>query len=225
MEAIDLDRKLEVSAVLFDLDGTLINTVPLIMDSHRHTFQKFLGWVPDDRDILATIGEPLVTTFSRYGQLGDRMMAEYIDWSVPKTGTHCSLFNGLVPMLEALKAKGFLTGVVTARRCQGLAVCLESFQLEDYFDVLVCAEDTERHKPDPAPILLAMERLAIRRPDRVLYVGDTVHDLASAAGAGALFAAVAWTAMDKEVIDRAGPDFWLEDLADLPDRLTFADPD
>ncbi len=218
------DRRLGVSAVLFDIDGTLINTIPLIMDSHRHTFKKILGWVPPDEELLATIGEPLVTTFDRYSEQGDLLLEEYIDWSVPRTATHSELFEGVVPMLEGLRDAGFLTGVVTSRRCEGLKVCLEAFGLTQLFDVLVCAEDTDLHKPHPAPLLLAMERLGLTRPDQVLYVGDTLGDLESALGAGSHFAAVKWTAMDKEAIDRMRPDFWLESSLDLPDKLSFIEP-
>ena len=218
------DGRLGVSAVLFDIDGTLINTIPLIMASHRHTFNKILGWIPPDEEILATIGEPLVTTFDRYGRQGDQLLAEYIDWSVPRTASHSHLFEGVVPMLEELRTAGFLTGIVTSRRCEGMEVCLEAFGLTALFDVLVCAEDTDFHKPDPAPLLLAMDRLGLTRPDQVLYVGDTLGDLGSALAAGCHFSAVGWTAMDKEAIDRMGPDFWLEKALDLPDKLSYIDP-
>lgn len=217
--------RLEVSTVLFDIDGTLINTVPLIMASHRHTFAKILGWIPSDEEILSTIGEPLVATFNRYGDEGERLMAEYISWSVPRTASHSTLFDGVVPMLEALRARGFLMGIVTARRCDGMAVCLDAFKLTRYFDVTVCAEDTALHKPAPDPILLAMERLGVTRADRVLYVGDTSRDLESARGAGSHFAAVGWTAMDRDEIDRMSPTFWLNRAEDLSDRLLLARPE
>ncbi len=215
------DQRLEVSAVLFDIDGTMMDTVPLIMASHRHTFNKILGWVPPDDEILATVGEPLVTTFARYGEHCDILLDEYIDWSVPRTATHSQLFDGIVPTLLSLRERGFLTGVVTARRCDGMHVCLEAFSLTDLFDVFVCAEDTATHKPEPEPILLAMERLGVDDPKHVLYVGDTVHDLESVKSAGGHFAAVSWTAMDKAAIERLNPDLWLERFSDLPDLLTL----
>ena len=221
---IEESRIIEVSTVLFDIDGTLIDTIPLIMASHRHTFNKVLGWVPGDDEILATIGEPLLTTFRRYGVDSDTLMMEYINWSVPRTASHSTLFEGVVPMLESLRARGFLTGVVTARRCDGMAVCLDAFDLAALFDVTVCAEDTEKHKPDPDPILLAMERLGVTRAGQVLYVGDTPRDLESARRAGSHFAAVGWTAMDRDEIDRLGPTFWLDHPHDLPARLRLADP-
>ncbi|NLA71042.1 MAG: HAD-IA family hydrolase [Clostridiaceae bacterium] len=213
------DFPLDVSAVMFDLDGTLFDTVPLIMASHRHTFNKILGWVPPDDELLATIGEPLITTFSRYGDQCDHLMTEYINWSVPKTPTHIALFDGVVPMLETLRERGFKIGVVTARRGEGMMVCLDSFGLTELFDVLISAKDTDRHKPDPAPLLFAMEKLGITQPERVLYVGDTILDLKCALNAGSYFAAVRWTAMDKQAIDSLGPTFWLDRAMDLPDKL------
>lgn len=70
--------KIAISAVLFDLDGTLLNTIPLILATHRHTFNKILGWIPSDEVILATIGEPLVRTFGHYGgEKGPEMFREY----------------------------------------------------------------------------------------------------------------------------------------------------
>lgn len=220
----DGSGKIEVSTVLFDIDGTLINTVPLIMASHRHTFNKILGWIPSDEEILSTIGEPLLTTFRRYGEHGETMMDEYINWSVPRTATHSTLFEGVVPMLEQLRTQGFLTGIVTARRCDGMEICLDAFDLTAFFDVTVCAEDTIKHKPDPEPLLLAMERLGITRADQVLYVGDTSMDLESAYRAGNLFAAVGWTAMDHGEIDRLKPTFWLGHPGELPARLQLVNP-
>ncbi len=216
--------KIEISTVLFDMDGTLINTIPLIMASHRHAFNKVLGWVPSDEEILSTIGEPLLTTFNRYSEHRHALMEEYINWSVPRTTSHSALFDGVVPMLEVLRAQGFHTGLVTARRCDGMAVCLDAFDLTALFDVTVCAEDTSRHKPDPDPILLAMARLGVTRADHVLYVGDTARDLESAKRAGSHFAAVGWTAMGREEIERLDPTFWLNCLEDLPARLQLVHP-
>jgi len=216
------DDKLGVSAVLFDIDGTMIDTVHLIIASHRHTFNEILGWVPSDDEILATVGEPLVTTFARYDQ-SDRLLQEYIDWSVPRTVTHCQLFDGIRPTLETLRSQGFLTGVVTARRCDGMHVCLDAFYLNELFDVTVCAEETERHKPEPDPIFLAMERLNIKDPQHILYVGDTVHDLLSVKRAGGHFAAVDWTAMDKEAIEALSPTLWISHFEELPDRLQLVE--
>ncbi len=220
------DRMFPVRAVFFDLDGTLFNTIPLIVASHQFTFEKVLGWVPSEEAILATIGEPLVTTFARYGEeKRDEMLKVYVDWSVPKTLTHVGVFLDVVPMIEQLRERGFQTGVVTSRRREGMFACLKAFEMLNLFDVLVSVDDTEEHKPKPAPLFFAMDRLSIEDPKQVLYVGDAIHDLECSKNAGAHFAAVSWTAMDKDVIQRGSPDFWLDDAFDLLEKITLIDHD
>ncbi len=208
--------KIGVSTILFDLDGTLFNTIPLILATNRHTFKKVLGWIPPDDVILATIGEPLMTAFRRYSSdKCHEMFREYVEWSASRTTTHVGVFIDVVPLIEHLRREGFKTGIVTSRRGESTMAHLEAFEMTHLFDVIVSVDDTEEHKPLPAPLLCAMERLGMNKPEEIIYVGDTIHDLQCARNAGMHFAAVSWTAMDKDEIDRAAPDFWLDRPFDL----------
>ncbi len=212
--------KIGVSAVLFDLDGTLLNTIPLILATNRHTFEKVLGWVPSDDAILATIGEPLMTAFDRYSKEKSReMFREYVEWSASRTTSHVGIFLDIVPLIKQLRRNGFKTGIVTSRRGESTTEHLKAFEIIHLFDVIVSVDDTEEHKPLPAPLLCAMERLAMDNPDDIIYVGDTIHDLQCARNAGMHFAAVSWTAMDKDALDRAAPDFWLDTPLDLLSKI------
>lgn len=212
--------KLSVSTVLFDLDGTLFNTIPLILATNRHTFETVLGWVPPDDAILATIGEPLMTAFNRYSsEKSQEMFREYIEWSAPRTTSHVGVFLDVVPMVERLRREGFKTGIVTSRRGESVMAHLDAFEMTQLFDVIVSVDDTKEHKPLPAPLLCAMERLELHTPGHILYVGDTIHDLQCARNAGMHFAAVSWTAMDKDELRRASPDFWLDTALDLFNKV------
>ncbi|HHW93661.1 MAG TPA: HAD-IA family hydrolase [Clostridiaceae bacterium] len=208
--------KISVSTVLFDLDGTLFNTIPLILATNRHTCEKVLGWAPPDKEILATIGEPLMTALKRYSaEKSHELFREYVEWSAQRTTTHVGIFLDVIPMIERLRREGFKTGVVTSRRGESTITHLETFEMMHLFDVIVSVDDTEEHKPLPAPLLCAMERLGLDTPKHFLYVGDTIHDLECARNAGMYFAAVSWTAMDKDELNRAAPDFWLDNPFDL----------
>ncbi len=218
--------KIALSAILFDLDGTLLNTIPLILATNRHTFRKVLGRVPPDHEILATIGEPLMTAFKRYStEKHLEMFREYVEWSALRTITHVGIFLDVVPMIEQLRREGFKTGIVTSRRGESTIAHLEAFEMMHLFDVVVSVDDTDEHKPLPAPLLCAMERLELNVPEHILYVGDTIHDLQCARNAGMPFAAVSWTAMDKDELNRASPDFWLEDAFDLLRRVECIEVD
>ncbi|MGI6158053.1 MAG: HAD family hydrolase [Saccharofermentanales bacterium] len=215
-------RLARIKAVMFDLDGTTFDTVPLIVASHQHAFMEVLGETPSEAWIKGTIGEPLATTFAPYGDDGERMMRAYIEWSAPKTADYVRLFPGAVEALRDLRAAGYKTGVVTSRRREGMAMLIDTFDVARLFDVFVCFEDTTKHKPCPEPLWLARDRLGLADAADILYVGDTLHDLQCAHHADCAFAAVRWTAMDREAIDRGRPTIWLDRFGDLVDRLVFA---
>ncbi|NMA18868.1 MAG: HAD-IA family hydrolase [Clostridiaceae bacterium] len=215
----------EVEAIFFDLDGTLVDTVPLIIASHRHTFNKYLGWIPDESTLLSTIGVPLEKTFKEYGKdLAYEMLDEYLIWSTPRMSEMVDIFPGVVETLAELKSRGFILGIVTSRRRAGVDVLMEKYDLEHYFSVCVSVNDPERPKPYPDPLYLAMRQTCISDPSHVLYVGDSVHDVHCANNAGTMSCVVGWTAMDKEELGALNPTFWIDRMEDLLERVELCSP-
>ncbi len=208
--------ELAFRCILFDLDGTLLDTVPFILESHQHAWTTHTGAPGDPARILATIGRPIEFAFDDADEsLRAQMRESYLAHNVANNDTRIAVFLGVPGMLDALRRLGVRVGIVTSKRRAIMERCLRLFELEDRFEVLVAKEDTVRHKPFPEPLLLAMERLGEVDPMRVLYVGDTLHDLMCARNAGMPAAVVDWTAMDRKELRDASPEVWCLEADDL----------
>ncbi len=207
---------MKYDAVLYDFDGTLLDTVPMIMESFRIAFLEVTGQEEDRDFLLSTIGLPLIQAFSHYGQDTQLALQEsYIRANHRLLATAVRSFDGVEEGLSALKQMGVRQGVVTSKRRDAAMISIRQFGLEVHFDTIVTREDTEVHKPNPEPLFLGMRNLGIEDISRVLYVGDSVHDLRSAANAGMDSAAVNWTYMPKADLAAEKPKYWLDRLTDL----------
>ena len=196
--------RLRYPVVLFDLDGTLLDTVPFILESHQHAWIAHTGRPHDPGRILATIGIPLERSYDDADPaLRAAMQATYLAYNKAGNDTHIGIFTGVPRMLDGLARLGVRTGLVTSKRREITERCLRLFDLQDRFGLVVCKEDTARHKPHPDPIHHAMERLGETDPTRVLYVGDSVHDLQAARNAGCPGAMVGWSRIDVHLLDAA----------------------
>ncbi|MDD2578843.1 MAG: HAD-IA family hydrolase [Eubacteriales bacterium] len=203
-------------AVLFDLDGTLLDTVPLIVESFQYVLQTFDGHPGDEDMIRSTIGTPLESFFSGDPpQLIKEKIAAYMDFNHDRLTSHIGLFTGVIPMLEALRQRNIPLGIVTSKLMISATRSMAVFDLAPWFKTVIAKESTERHKPEADPVLVAMLDLGADDPSRVIFVGDSLHDLYSGQNAGCLTAMVGWTAMPQDELKAAGPDLWLE----TPDQL------
>jgi pyrophosphatase PpaX len=179
--------------VLFDLDGTLIDSGPIILASMQHAVRTVLGReIPPEELGLTIGGQGIVAQMQAIdADRADQLLEAYKEHN---DGLHETLeaFDELLALLPALKAEGRKLGIVTAKRHRTVALALDRFPaLEADFDVVVAHEDTERHKPDPDPVLLAIERLG-GTPGQSAYVGDSPFDIQAAKSAGAFAIAVGW---------------------------------
>ncbi len=176
-----------VDAVLFDLDGTLLDTTEAIFASLRHTMEHFTGTVPPTSVLQKTMGIPLVDVFESL--LPGRAREACQIYVAHNLRVHQDLvrpYPGVSQTLTALKASGIHLGLVTSKRRHSAQVGLKSANIGAFFEAIVCHDDTERHKPDPTPLLMALDSMGIAG-GHVLMVGDTIFDIRAAKNAnGAL---------------------------------------
>jgi pyrophosphatase PpaX len=179
--------------VLFDLDGTLIDSGAMILASMRHAASAVLGRAIPDEELMATVGGPGLVAQMR------ALDASRVDDLVEAYRLHNEPLHselepcvGIEQALAELRREGRRLGIVTAKRQATVRLAFEVLpQLQPFFDVVVGAEDTELHKPHPEPLLLALERLAAR-PAEAAYVGDSPFDVRAAKAAGLTAIAVSW---------------------------------
>ncbi|MGE0784310.1 MAG: HAD family hydrolase [Sandaracinaceae bacterium] len=211
----------DYDTVLFDLDGTILNSIELILDSYRHTLSAH-GLPPrTDDDVLSGLGQTLEDQFVRwFGATApvEALIATYVAHNLENHDRLTSPYPGVTELIHRLDARGVPMAIVTSKRRQGALRGLERLDLRAAFRVVVGADDVTRHKPDPAPVLLALERLGRSAGRGVVFVGDATHDLHAGRAAGVSTIAVTWGAADREALAAAHPDH-LVDTADELARL------
>lgn len=209
--------------VIWDLDGTLANTIPLIIASYDHALYTVLGIHADPVQAQGWIGQTLWDTFTeRYPDHVDALVEAYVDFNLSQLEQRVLRYEGMAELLAELAAAGVLTGVATSKRRHSADRTLEAVDLHRAVPLLVGMEDTSAHKPDPAPLLLAVDKLGSSRGDAV-YVGDAVVDVRAAHAAGLASIAVTWGAGIRSELVEAGPTLVVDTMAQL--RAALLAPD
>jgi pyrophosphatase PpaX len=202
---------------LFDLDGTLIDSVRLILDSYHHTLATHGMPSRTDEEWLRGVGTPLSAQFAECcddpGTLA-ALIATYREYNLKHHDRMVTVYPGVVQTLEALKTAGLVTGLVTSKYRQGALRGLTLVRLEGLMDVLVCGDEVDNPKPHPEPVQKALALLSAD-PATTVYVGDSVHDMVSGRAAGVRTAAALWGPFGRQHLEGAKPDYWLEQPADL----------
>jgi pyrophosphatase PpaX len=197
---------------LFDLDGTLIDSVQLILDSYHHTLAAH-GLPPrSDEEWLAGVGTPLAAQFAPWKDEAGTMEAligTYRDYNLANHDRMVRPFPGVTDAVRAIRQQGRRTGLVTSKNRRGALRGLRVVGLDGTMDVLVCADDVVNPKPHPEPVETAV-RLLDADPTTTVYVGDSIHDLHSGRDAGVRTAAVLWGPFSRSQLEPAQPDYWIE---------------
>lgn len=211
------ERLRALDAVLFDLDGTLLDTIPHILASFRHATKTVLGQTLPDEVLIENVGVPLpqqMRMLTPDEATAERLLAAYREYNHATHDQMARLYDGTAEALEALSICGPPLGVVTSKSAAMALRGLDLFGLTRFFAVVVTADDTERHKPDPDPVLHAATLLGAD-VSRCLYVGDSPHDIAAGKAAGALTAAAPWGVSSRKRLEEAAPDLLLDDLGEV----------
>ncbi len=203
--------------ILFDLDGTLIDSVRLILDSYHHTMRMHGLPARTDDDWLQGLGTPLTVQFADWGSDPETLralIATYRTYNLEHHDRMVTVYPGIVEAVQAVRSAGVRTGLVTSKNRQGALRGLGIAKLETMMDVLVCADEVQNPKPHPEPVEKAV-RLLGGIPRETIYVGDSIHDMQSGRAAGVLTAAALWGPFGRSHLNGAAPDFWLEEPEDL----------
>lgn len=207
--------------ILFDLDGTLIDSIELILSSARYAFEKLDRTAPPDSEWLASVGIPLFTTFGRYARDADdcdALIAAYREYQFANHDRLIRCYDNVVHTVTALKDRGHDLGIVTSKS-EALAIRgLAHVGLARFMDTIVGCDGSTRHKPHPEPVQIALTRLACS-PENAIFVGDSVHDIAAGNAAGVTTVAATWGACKRSDLEEARPSLYLDDISGLLELL------
>jgi pyrophosphatase PpaX len=204
-------------ALLFDLDGTLVDTIELIISSARFAFADFEGTRPTDDDWRALIGRPLTASIREFAKTeaeADRIFKRYREYQLLHHDNLVRAFDGMVDALKDWHEAGHQMAVVTSKSDWLARKGLELVGVSDLFPVLVGCDTCVNHKPHPEPVERALTQLG-RSPDDAIFVGDSPHDIESGKAAGVYTIGVTWGAFTGVQMRAAGADVVVDDLGSL----------
>lgn len=204
-----------IKSILFDLDGTLLNTNLLVIRAFQHTLQKHLGITVSDEELYPSFGEPLTDTLARYNPDDIQgMLATYRAFDFEHHDELASFFPGAPETIKKLAEAGIKLAVVTSKHRYVASQCSHLPVIEDYLKAVITFDDVTNPKPDPEPILKALDILR-EKPARTLMVGDSPPDIQSARNAGTRSAVVGWSVFPFEVLVKEDPDYFINRFEDL----------
>lgn len=213
-----------IEAVLFDFDGTIVDTTELIYESMRLATGEVLGRDLARETLMANVGQPLPRQMELLAdgrpEKTEKLLEVYLHHNEELHEGLIREFPNVGTSLARLREADLRLAVVTSKRRFSVEKALDSFpDLRDIFDDFVTMEDTTEHKPLPAPLLKGLELLGGVAPARAAYVGDAPFDVTAARDAGVVSVAVSWGAFTAEALRAAGPDHLVEDLDSAVDLL------
>ena len=206
-----------IKGIIFDFDGTLANTLPVIYACYDYSTEKVLGKKADRAPFIETFGQPLyICLTSIFGEEnGSRICDEYRAYQEIHHDELIKPFPGVKETLEQLQQTGIPMAIVTSK---STATCLRGARclgIEKYFVAVIGTEQVTHPKPDPEPTRMALEKLGTK-PEETLCVGDAPYDIISGKAAGCHTAAVGYTQFDlKKFKAMVSPDHWLKDIPSL----------
>jgi pyrophosphatase PpaX len=204
-------------AFLFDLDGTLLDSIDLIFRAYRHTALTHLSAAPPDSVWRAGLGTPLrdqLRAVCEDPQLIEAMVGTYREYHRIHHDESVRLYPGISEVLIALAARGSRLAVVTSKLRGGAERGLRATGILDRFQTIVCAGEVARHKPHPEPVEAALARLSVA-PEDAIFIGDSPHDIRAGRAAGVRTAAALWGPFLRDELSVESPDFLLESPRDI----------
>lgn len=216
------------TTVLFDYDGTIMDTNDIILKSWQYTFRTLGAKELPMEVIFSSFGEPLQITMEKYfpGKNEDEIKEAidiYRSYQVDHYKELIEMFPGMAQLIKDLKARGYKVGLVTSRLRNSTEIGLKKFGLLEAFDYIVTADDTEKHKPDPEPVLIALEKLQAK-PEEAIMIGDSMFDILCAQNAGVEAVLVGWAkaAEAQRKVVETKPEYVIQKAEEILDILNLS---
>ncbi|WP_251179156.1 HAD family hydrolase [Adlercreutzia agrestimuris] len=211
-----------LAGLLFDLDGTLLDTYDIILHSMRHTVNDTYGLSLTDEELMRGVGTPLYDQMLTFTHGDSDKAAEltqiYREHNKEVHDRQIKAFPHTIEALKRFAARGLKMGIVTSKRHALAQRGLDLTELSPYFTVLIGSDDTDLHKPNPAPVIVGCEQLEIS-PDQILYIGDSPYDMQAGNGAGCQTVAATWGMFSEDTLRAQNPTIMCKQLTDLASLL------
>jgi pyrophosphatase PpaX len=208
-------------AAVFDLDGTVVDSVELIIVSFQHAIREVLGREASREESIANVGRPLREQMAMLSpEHADELVAVYREFNHREHDRMLTLYDGILNLLHTLQVGGVKLGLVTSKSRYTTQMAFDLTGIESYFDEAICADESPRNKPSPDPILLCLERLAVP-PSEAAYIGDSPSDIQAALAAGVHAIGVTWGVFSEEALVAERPDMLVHSIPELAGVLGF----
>lgn len=205
-----------MTAFLFDLDGTLLDSTALLLAGYRHTTRAILGRETTEADWLPLFGLPLRDQFAAFEpSLAAEMVAEYRRFYAEHHDSMMAVYPGVIEAVRRLHAAGHPCAVVTSKLTRFAQRAVDMFGLTDCFGAVIGEDMVAEHKPHPESVLAACSRLGVSPADAWM-IGDSPWDIQAGHAAGCRSAAVLWGPFTRERLEPSAPDAWLARPEELP---------
>jgi pyrophosphatase PpaX len=205
--------------LLFDLDGTILDSTDLLLTGYKHSVRTHLGRETTSEEWLPHFGRPLRDQMASFSaDLADEMTATYRTFYAANHETMLRLYPGIGDMIATLHQGGYRMGVVTSKYTRFAVRGLQIFGLQAFFEVIIGENEVTTHKPDPAAVLLALSEMGVS-PANAWMIGDSPSDMQAGHRAGCRTAAALWGPFSRETLAPDAPDLFVERPQDLPTLL------
>lgn len=209
----------KIKTLLFDLDGTLLDTNELIITSYLHVFDQLYPGRFSREDVLPFLGPTLFDAFASVDpDRVDEMITMYRTFNADQHDMLVREFEGVYETIRTLHENNFKMAIVSTKIRKPVLKGLKLANLDPFFDVVITLDEVEKPKPDPEPLQKALLELG-SVPEEAMMIGDNSHDILGGKNTGTYTCGVAWSAKGADYLKQFEPDFMLEKMSDLLDIL------
>src|SRR5690606_34308640 len=205
----------KITTLLFDLDGTLIDTNELIVSSYLHTLEQYYPGQYTRNDVLPFMGPTLHDVFMGINpEKAEEMISVYRKYNLEKHDLLVKEFNGVFETIRTLHENGYKLAIVSTKVGSTVMKGLKLTNLDQFFDVVISLDEVENPKPHPEPLIKALSQLE-SEPGEAIMIGDNHHDIDGGKNAGTYTCGVAWSLKGREYLEQFDPDYIIENMSEL----------